>query len=280
MKKLLFVIAILFSFNCLMFGQVVKLMTYNLRYDNPDDGDNIWAKRRDFLLSQISYNEPDIFGTQEGLDNQVKWIGESLGHYGHVGVGRDDGKTQGEYSAIFYNENKFKVIKSNTFWLSETIDKPSKGWDAACLRICTYALFQNKKNGQKFWVFNTHFDHIGKVAREKSAGLILSQMHMVNDKNYPCILMGDFNLSPDTEPILRIKKELNDSKEICTSKPFGPEKTYAGFDVCKQSEERIDYIFTSRNNITVSKYATMANVFNMHYASDHYPVFADISFIK
>jgi endonuclease/exonuclease/phosphatase family metal-dependent hydrolase len=280
MKKLLFVAAILFSFNFLLPGQEIKLMTYNLRYDNPNDGENIWTNRRGYLLSQITYYEPDIFGTQEGLENQLEWIKANLEHYSFIGVGRDDGKAKGEHSAIFYNQEKFNVIDSGNFWLSETIDKPSKGWDAALNRICSYALFEDKKEGTKFWVLNVHFDDQGEIARENSAELILNQIKTINDKNYPCILMGDFNSPPKTVAIQKIVKVLNDSRAICTSKPFGPEETYCGFDVCQRPPERDDYIFTSRDNITVSKYAAIVNVFNLHYASDHYPVLATISFKK
>lgn len=280
MKKLLFAAAIFFSFNFLMPGQEIKLMTYNLRYDNPDDGENIWTNRRGYLLSQITYYEPDIFGTQEGLENQLEWIKANLEHYSFIGVGRDDGKDKGEHSAIFYNQEKFNVLDSGNFWLSETIDKPSKGWDAALNRICSYALFEDKKEGTKFWVFNTHFDHQGDIAREKSAELILNQIKAINDKNYPCILTGDFNLSPDKLPIQKIAKVMNDSRTICSTKPFGPEETGGGFDVCQRPQERIDFIFTSKDNVTVSKYAAIVNVFNLHYPSDHYPVLATISFKK
>jgi endonuclease/exonuclease/phosphatase family metal-dependent hydrolase len=280
MKKLfflLFLIAISSSF-----GQDFKLMTYNLRYENNIDGANSWTNRRDFLISQIKYYEPDIFGTQEGICNQIKWLHQNLENYDFVGIGREEGteNDRGEFAAIYYNKVKFIVVKSGTFWLSETPSKPTKGWDAAQCRICTYALFKDKKNKQQFYLFNTHFDHKGNIAREKSAELILSQIHSVNQKNYPVVLTGDFNLTPDQSPIIRISKELNDSRTISQSKPFGPEETFCDFDVCKPPQKRIDYIFTSKNNILVKKYAAIVDVLNMHYASDHYPILINISFTK
>jgi endonuclease/exonuclease/phosphatase family metal-dependent hydrolase len=275
-------IFMLFTATCLMFGQELKVMTYNLRYENTIDGENIWANRRDLILSQINYYEPDIFGTQEGVTNQIKWIDDNLDRYSYVGIGReiDEGKGTGEYSAIFYNQDKLLLIEGNTFWLSETPDKPTKGWDAAQFRICTYALLENKINGKRFFVFNTHFDHRGDVAREKSAELILNKIKAINDKDYPVVLTGDFNLTPESLPIKKISSEMNDSRSITISKPFGPEETFCDFDICNAPQKRIDYIFTSKNNIVVKKYATLVSVMNKHYPSDHYPVLVNISLVK
>lgn len=280
MKKL--IILIFFVSSSLILSQDLKLMTYNLRYENTIDGENSWSNRKDFILSQIKYYEPDIFGTQEGVANQIKWLDENLESYDYVGIGREEGigNDPGEFAAIYYNRNKFKVIESGTFWLSATPNKPTLGWDAQQYRICTYALFKDKKNGRLFYVFNTHFDHKGPIAREKSTELILSQINSINKKKYPFFLTGDFNSTPDQSPIIRISKELNDSRAISQTKPFGPEETYCDFDVCKTPQKRIDYIFTSKNNIVVKKYATIVDVLNLHYASDHYPVLINISFIK
>ena len=256
-------------------GQTYKLMTYNIRYDNPDDGENQWSKRKAFLCDQIAFNSPDIFGIQEGMHHQVTYIDSTFVNYKYVGVGRDDGKTKGEYSAIFYNTEKFKVIKQGTFWLSESPKKVSVGWDASMERICTYALFQNKVTRQELWVLNTHFDHIGNLARAKSAELIINKIKLFNTKNLPLALMGDFNLTPETKPIQYLSKILNDSKTISQSKPFGPEGTFNGFKHNEPVTHRIDYIFTGEN-IKVKKFAVLSDSKNCKYPSDHLPVFTEI----
>jgi endonuclease/exonuclease/phosphatase family metal-dependent hydrolase len=252
-------------------------MTYNIRYDNPKDSSNNWEHRKEFLLSQLNYYSPDIIGTQEGLEHQVKWLDENLIDYNYVGVGRADVKEKGkgEFSAVYYNTKKLKKIFSNTFWLSETPDKPSRGWDASLNRICTYLLLEDKENGNKFWVFNTHFDHKGKFAREKSAELILSKIKSINVENLPVILMGDFNLTPNELPIKNISKRLNDSRHSAISNVFGSEGTFCSFDICKKVSRRIDYIFTSEN-ILVQDYAVFSDVVNQKYPSDHFPVFVNI----
>ena len=160
-----------------VFAQSHSFMTYNIRYATERDGVNAWSNRKAFLSDQIKFYSPDVFGIQEGLLRQVSYLDSALTQYQYIGVGRDDGKEKGEFSAIFYDTEKLKVIENSTFWLSETPEKISIGWDAAMERICTYALFENLVSGQKFYVFNTHFDHIGKVAREKSADLILKMAY-------------------------------------------------------------------------------------------------------
>ena len=281
MRKLFFLLFLLLL-QIPLFAQNLNLMTYNLRYENDIDGENIWANRRDLIASQIEYYEPDIFGTQEGVTDQITWLDENLSNYKYVGIGREEGLggDVGEFSAIFYNFTKFNVIESNTFWLSETPSVVSKGWDANQYRICTYALFRDKKSGERFYIFNTHFDHRGDVAREKSAELILNQVKSLNKKNYPFVIMGDFNLTPDSNPIKLLSKELNDSRSISIAKPFGPEETFCNFDICVPPEKRIDYIFTSKKNISVNKYAAIVDVWNKHYPSDHYPVLINISLKK
>jgi endonuclease/exonuclease/phosphatase family metal-dependent hydrolase len=282
MKKFVFTTIILLAAGTFLHSQEIKIMTYNLRYENIIDGENNWPDRRDFLLSQINYYEPEIFGTQEGIANQLKYLDDNLENYKYIGIGRDEdtGNGTGEFAAIFYNIKKFKILESGTFWLSENPSKPGKGWDAAQNRICTYGLFQGIKDGKKFWLFNTHFDHRGDIARAESAKLILKQIKSINKKNYPFVLSGDLNLTPDQEPVKLLAKELNDSRSICVTKPFGPEETFTNFQVCVKPEKRIDYIFTSKENITVKKYAVLTDVQNVRYASDHYPVLINIVLSK
>lgn len=253
-------------------------MSYNIRYDNPKDSINNWQNRKEVLLSQLNYYNPAIIGIQEGLENQIVWLNKNLVLYSYVGIGRGDVKEEGvgEFCAIFYNNERFTKVESNTFWLSKTPNKASRGWDASLNRICTYILLEEKVTNNKFWVFNTHFDHKGKVARIKSAQLILNFMDSLNQSNYPMVLMGDFNLTPNTTPIKSISKQLNDSRSITQKLPFGPEGTYCSFDVCKNVERRIDYIFTSKDNILVYDYAVMSDVIDLKYPSDHFPVLINI----
>ncbi|NOR76450.1 MAG: endonuclease/exonuclease/phosphatase [Draconibacterium sp.] len=275
MKKTFILLVLTFIFSTSFYGQDIKLMSYNIRYDNPKDGENAWPNRKETLANKILFYEPDVIGTQEGLGHQINFLDNKLKLYKYVGVARADIKEggKGEFSAIFYNAFKYKKLKSGTFWLSKTPTKPSRGWDASLNRICTYILLKNKQSGVKFWVFNTHFDHKGKIAKEKSAELIIEKIELINKQNLPIFLMGDFNLQPEESPIQYITKELNDSKFICQQPPFGPFGTYNGFDVCKKPKRRIDYIFSSKNDITVKKYAVLANVKDIKYPSDHFPVF-------
>jgi len=259
-------------------AQIFSVMTYNVRYGLADDGKNSWEFRKDFLTSQIKFYNPDFIGTQESLPFQIAYIDSKLPDHNFIGKSRDkDGK--GEYSAILYNHQKFELIKENTFWLSTTPNQPSKGWDAAYPRICTYGLFINKKTKSKFWVVNTHLDHIGKVAKEKSVVLILKKIKEINAKNYPLIFMGDLNAELDSKPISILKSELNDTKMISINKPFGPNGTFNAFQFDKPVTKRIDYIFTSnQNNIKVLKYAVLSDSNDLKYPSDHLPVYVELSF--
>ena len=253
------------------FSQTTNLISFNIRYDNTSDTINNWNKRKASMASLIQHYDADIVGIQEGLHHQVDYLNNTLNGFSYVGVGRDDGQQKGEYSAIFYNSDKFKVLKTNTFWLSETPEKVSVGWDASMERICTYALFENVTSKKQFYVFNTHFDHRGMQARVNSAELIYKKIKEINTSDLPVILMGDLNLTPDTEPIQFLKKHLTDAMGISKKPFYGPIGTFNGFDQDRIMENRIDYIFV--NNIEVLSYThiddRMAN--NMHI-SDHLPV--------
>lgn len=256
-------------------GQELSVMTYNIKLDYPKEGETSWNNRKSFLVGQIEFYKPDIMGVQEALPNQMKDMDGLLFDYSFIGVGRDDGKDEGEYSAIFYNKNILKVLEHSTFWLSETPEKVSMGWDAACNRICTYGLFENTETMQKFWVFNTHFDHVGTTARQNSTRLIVEKIQEFNTENLPVILMGDFNLEPSSENIQYLKSYLKDSKDVSQTKPFGPEGTYNGFNFHEPVTRRIDYIFVS-SKIQVNNYAVLSDSKNCQYPSDHLPVLAKI----
>ena len=264
----------------LVFGnaQSLKLMTYNIRLDVAIDGENDWTHRKDFFTSQIQFYEPDIFGVQEAKPNQVIDITTALPQYSYIGIGRD-GIGTGESSGIYYKTDRFKVLETNTFWLSETPDKISKGWDAAFNRVCTYGLFKDLKTKNIFWVYNTHLDHIGELARTNGIQLILSKIEKLNINKYPVIFMGDVNSKPTEERIIALKKEMNDAREISKEKPFGPRGTFNGFKHNEAVTELIDYIFISKNSLLiVRKYAVLSDSKDLKYPSDHLPVYVEISY--
>lgn len=257
-------------------AQQMSIMTYNIKLDYPKEGENSWMNRKPFFINQLKFYEPDVLGVQEAMPNQMKDMDNLLVDYNFVGVGRDDGKDEGEYSAIFYKADQFEVLESSTFWLSETPEKVSMGWDAVYNRVCTYALFENLKTKKMFWVFNTHLDHIGTEARIESIKLILNKIKLLNTQGLPVILMGDFNMEETHESIKYISKSLNDSKYVARN-TFGPSGTFNNFEFHKPVTRRIDFIFVS-DHITVNKYAVLSDSKACRYPSDHLPVFADIAF--
>lgn len=257
-------------------GQDLKVMTYNIKYDKVSDTVNNWNDRKEALVKLMEHYDASFIGTQEVLHRQLVYIDSSLTNFSFIGVGRDDGKEKGEYSPIFYDTLRFKVLEKNTFWLSETPDKISVGWDASMERICTYGLFEEKNTDKKMYVFNMHFDHIGKVAREKSAELVYQKMKEINKKNYPEILMGDLNLSPDTAPIQFLQSKFSDGHSMAQKLFYGPTGTSHGFDHNRVLDTRIDYIFV--NHFKVKSYIHIDDrMENNKHISDHLPVLATIT---
>jgi endonuclease/exonuclease/phosphatase family metal-dependent hydrolase len=275
-KIIVIILGILLGIN--IQAQSLKVMTYNIRLDVASDGENAWPFRKDFFASQINFYEPDVLGVQEAMPHQVVDLEKLLSQYSQVGIGRE-GAGKGESSNIFYKKNKFKVIKTNTFWLSETPEEISKGWDAACHRVCTYGLFQELTTNRLFWVFNTHLDHIGVQARTKGLELILSKINQLNTKKYPVILMGDFNSEPQEARIIALKEVMDDTRQVSIEKPFGPSGTFNNFEFDKPVKELIDYVFISKkSNLKVKKYAILSDSKNLKYPSDHLPVYVEILF--
>ncbi|MCF8335422.1 MAG: endonuclease/exonuclease/phosphatase family protein [Bacteroidales bacterium] len=272
-KYVLFLLFALFVTSITM-GQNVKLITYNIRYDNPGDKENPWDERKEVITSQITFYEPGVFGIQEGLSHQVEFLDSQLATYNYVGVGRDDGKTEGEYSAVYYHHNRFTEEDHGTFWLSETPEQPSVGWDAALERICTWVLLEHKESGKKLRVFNTHFDHRGELARANSARLILRKMEEISQPGEALVLMGDLNAVPDEEPIEVIDEKLKDARLASETEPFGPEGTYNRFNYEEPVKRRLDYIFVK--DVEVVKYGVLNDPVNLHFPSDHFPVFAEL----
>lgn len=251
-------------------------MSYNIRLDLASDGENAWPNRKDFLMSQIQFYAPDAFGVQEATPNQVDDLNRAFSQYYSVGIARE-GKNKGEASTIYVKKDRFKLIQTNTFWLSSTPERISKGWDAAYNRVCTYALLKDKKSKQYFWIFNTHLDHVGEEAKTKGLTLISNQINQLNTQKYPVILMGDFNTKPSEERIVTLKNTMDDAKEISIEKPFGPDGTFNGFQYSFPVKDRIDYIFLSKNNpFEVLKYAVLTDAKDLKFPSDHFPVFVEL----
>ncbi|MEI6750333.1 MAG: endonuclease/exonuclease/phosphatase family protein [Bacteroidota bacterium] len=260
-----------------------NVMSFNIRYNNKADSSNAWEYRKDKVSSQIKFYDIDILGIQEGLIDQVNDLKRVMISHEFVGAGRDDGKERGEFSGLFINSAKFKVISSGTFWLSLTPEViGSKSWDAAITRVCTWALLRDKAGKQKFYVFNTHLDHLGSVSRVESIKLILSKIDEMA-KNYPVILIGDMNSSFDEEPIKTITSHTNkvplfNSTELSAEGHYGPSGTFNNFKAHEINDKAIDFIFVTKD-FKVLKHATISESWEGHFSSDHFPVFAKLRFL-
>ena len=255
---------------------ILNVMSFNIRYDTPNDGENYWPFRKDFATNMIRYYEVDILGTQEVTFRQLNDMLEALPEYSYVGVARDDGKTSGEYSAVLYRKDRFKVLDSNTFWLSED---PSaigvKGWDAAITRVVTWAILKDNKTGKRLAVFNTHFDHRGSLARIESARLLVSEVEKIAG-DLPVIITGDFNATPDSEVITILTDNnnniaLSDTRSLAEV-TYGPDWTYHGFGQTSLENRRIiDFVFVNPK-VSVKSHAIISETLNNTYLSDHNPV--------
>ena len=257
-------------------GQNLTVMTYNIRYDNPGDSVNAWPNRKKKVFDLLKKNVPDVLGVQEALLHQLEDIKEAIPQYEYTGVGRDDGKQKGEYSAIFYNKERFYVVKSSTFWLSETPDVPgSKNWDAAITRVATWAKLLDTKSNDTIIMINTHFDHIGKAARENSARIIKEKASVLAGA-LPVILTGDFNIEPTESPYQVITNgELYNFRDSGVNDTTG---TYCTFKVNSDPCRRIDYIFYGVG-WSVTKYLVIDQNDGQYYPSDHLPVIAKLKLV-
>jgi endonuclease/exonuclease/phosphatase family metal-dependent hydrolase len=271
--KLLFLL--LFAVGMLQ-AQNINVMTFNIRYNTEKDGINKWENRKDRAADMLKIYDADFCGMQEALIGQINDLQARLPDYEHFGLGRDDGKEKGEFSPIFYNKTRFKLLKQETFWLSETPEKPSKGWDANLPRVVTWGYFKDLRSKKKFYVFNTHYDHLGKIARAESSKLMLKKIKEIAGSEN-AILMGDFNATPNEEPFKLIVESLTETSTISQTPHLGPESTFNGFEAKEIDNRRIDYIFLNNPNIKILKHATLTNTWAGLFASDHHPVLAVIS---
>lgn len=252
----------------------VTVASYNLRLDVSSDGINAWPNRKEAVKDLIRFHEFEIIGTQEGFTHQLNDLLEMPG-WAKTGVGRDDGVNGGEHSAILYRTDRFELLDSGNFWLSETPDRPSFGWEAKYRRICSWGKFRDMKNKTIFFFFNVHFDHEAPIARRESANLLLRNIREIAGNN-PVICTGDFNSMPDDEPIRIISAVLHDAYLNSETPPYGPVTTYQGFDYnYKEQSERIDYHFIN-DYCEILKYGVLSDAVNGRFPSDHFPVVTKI----
>lgn len=248
----------------------LTLATYNVRLDVAVDGANAWPHRKEMVRDLVRYHGFDVFATQEALPGQVAYLA-AMPEYAHVGVGRDDGKHAGEHAAIFFRRDRFELLRAGDFWLSETPDRPSKGWDATCCnRIVSWAELRDRPSGVRFVFFSVHFDHQGEVARRESAKLLLARMRAIAG-DAPVVVAGDFNSTPDTEQIGTLRAALRDAYEASATPAYGPVGTFNNFRIDDPLDRRIDYIFVS-HHVTVLSYAALTDSRHGRFPSDHLPV--------
>lgn len=251
----------------------IKVMSYNMRVGSANDGTNSWNMRFPATGLMIKDVLPDIFGVQEALDYQVEFIEENFKNYKSIGVGRENGKKEGEFMSIFYDKNKIRLIRWGTFWLSETPEKPSKGWDAACKRTATWALMIHKESGKKFYYINTHLDHKGSEARKNGLALIISRIDSMNPENHPMILTGDFNVKPENPALDTLDEIMKSARK--EAKITDNKDTYNGWG---RGSGIIDYIYYSRFSECLEYQTNTKKYGDWKYISDHYPITAVLKF--
>ena len=252
----------------------MRVATYNLRMDTPADSMNAWSFRKDKMKALIQYHDFDIIGTQEGFLHQLQDLCEMPG-FAYFGAGRDDGLSAGEHSAILYKTDRFQIVESGNFWMSETPDQPGKGWDATCCnRICSWVKFKDVDTRLEFYFFNVHFDHQGVIARRESGKLMAKKINEISGKT-SVVCTGDFNSTPNTEQIKIMSSIMNDAYETTKLPPYGPSGTFNTRFSHPITPNRIDYIFIC-SDFEVLKYAALTDADNQWYPSDHLPVVADL----
>lgn len=254
----------------------LSVMTFNIRYNNPGDGEHAWPYRKERVAQLIQFHDTDLVGVQEALRGQIDDLSEMLPEFAWVGVGRDDGKDAGEFSPIFYRRDRFTLEDTGTFWLSESPEViGSKSWDAAITRIANWALFEDSVTGESLLHLNTHFDHRGEQARINSAALIVERLPQLASE-LPVIVTGDFNVPPTNEVYEIMTGSLQDAYTASVLEPYGPQGTFSGFEVVVTPDDRrIDYVFVD-SGTEVLRYGALSDQLNGSYPSDHLPVLVEI----
>jgi endonuclease/exonuclease/phosphatase family metal-dependent hydrolase len=258
-------------------SQTIIAGSFNLRYDNPRDSGNLWKNRAPVAAALIRFHGFDIVGTQEGLKNQLEDLQKDLPEYTYYGVGRDDGKSKGEHSAIFYRKDRYNVLDSGDFWLSQTPEKPGFGWDSRFNRIASWLKLKDKKLKKTFYVFNVHYDHQGMVARKESSKLVLEKIRMIAGKS-PVILTGDFNGNNKTEwyATLNNSGSLTDAL-LQVDKPYITNGSFNAFQANNPSKEIIDHIFIS-GKFKAKRYGILTDTYHGRFPSDHFPILVELEF--
>jgi endonuclease/exonuclease/phosphatase family metal-dependent hydrolase len=255
-------------------SDAIRVMTYNIRYDNSGDGDDRWIHRKQTVADAIEQHA-DIAGLQEVLYVQLTELKRLLPEFDAYGVGRDDGKLRGEHSPVFYRKDRFEPLDSGTFWLSPTPDQPgSKGWDAALPRIASWVKLKDKRTGKQLLFVSSHFDHMGNQAREESGKLLAAKLPKLAC-DLPMILVGDLNTLPDTPPLAALTKVLQDTRGM-VKEPTGPDGTWNAFQKI-ETGNRIDFILVGPG-ITATAHCTLdPRTPAGRFGSDHLPVQAEIT---
>jgi endonuclease/exonuclease/phosphatase family metal-dependent hydrolase len=283
-------------------AEPLRVMTFNIRYDNPGDGLDVWANRKDKVASMVRLYQADIVGMQEAQRNQIDDLAERLPKHKWFGVGRNDGKDGGEFTPIFYRPDRLELVEQKTFWLSPTPDQVgSRGWDAALPRIATWGKFRFRAEDEgeqaEFYIFNTHFDHMGVVARLESAKLLRAKVAEIAG-DHPAILMGDFNCLPGSPPYQWLigkeppppatngvkaepppaadlpKDALLDAMLSTRNPHHGPTTTWNGFKTLAPNR-KIDHIFF-RGPLTIEQHAILDDHWDGRFPSDHLPVMVEV----
>ena len=279
MKRLIYLLAAV-AFTACGSATSLSVMTFNMRYDNPEDGQNNWRFRRERIAGVIKAQEVDVLGTQELLSNQFNDLSGLLTGYQGVGVGRLDGAESGEYCAVFFRKDRFTLLDSGTFWLSETPEVVgSLGWDGACERIATWVVLRDR-DGRELFFIDTHLDHVGQVARDEGVSLLMKRIETLSGGR-PVILTGDFNSEPGSSVGAHVQKDgvLGDAKAIAAQRS-GTDWSFSDFGQIPEAERPLlDYIFVS-GDIEAVRYEVLPDTFDGGYVSDHAPVMAVVKIAK
>lgn len=251
----------------------LKVMSYNIRLGSANDGTNSWHMRYAATAEMIEDQKPDVFGVQEALDYQINFIQENFTDYKSVGVGRENGKKEGEHMSIFWNKKTVSMIKWGTFWLSETPEEPSMGWDAACKRTATWALMKCKKTGKKFYFVNTHLDHKGSEAQKNGLKLIVDRIDDINPEGYPMVLTGDFNITPDNPNLVELDSKMQSVRKV--AERTDSHDTFNGWG---RGKGVIDYIYASGFSAYPEFQTITKRYADRKFVSDHYPICAILVF--